>query len=60
LVGFWVFGGGAFTGISATHHDAYDEIPHAPELSYYLGDPVGGIIAQKTLRLVPLRVAGLL
>jgi len=54
-VGFWVFGGGAFTGISAT-----DEIPHAPELSYYLGDPVGGIIAQKTLRLVPLRVAGLL
>jgi hypothetical protein len=59
-VGFWVFGGGAFTGISTTHHDAYDEIPHAPELSYYLGDPVGGIIAQKTLRLVPLRVAGLL
>ena len=35
-------------GISATHHDAYDEIPHAPELSYDLGDPVGGIIAQKT------------
>lgn len=32
LVGFWVFGGGAFTGISATHHGAYDEIPHAPEL----------------------------
>ena len=32
-------------GISATHHDAYDEIPHAPELSYNLGDPVGGIIA---------------
>ena len=48
LAGFWVFGGGAFTGISATHHDAYDEIPHAPELSYDLGDPVGGIIAQKT------------
>ena len=37
LAGFWVFGGGAFTGISATHHDAYDEIPHAPELSYDLG-----------------------
>ena len=33
-------------GISATHHDAYDEIPYASELSYNLGDPVGGIIAQ--------------
>lgn len=48
MAGFWGFGGGAFTGISATHHDAYDEIPHAPELSYDLGDPVGGIIAQQT------------
>ena len=35
-------------GISATHHDAYDENPHASELSYDLGDPVGGIIAQST------------
>ncbi len=35
-------------GISSTHHDAYDEIPHASEFSYNLGDPVGDIIAQFT------------
>ena len=48
LAGFWVFGGGTFTGISATHHDAYDEIPHAPELAFDLGDAAGGIVVQGT------------
>ena len=50
LAGFWVFGGGNFTGISATHHDAYDEIPHAPELTYDLGDAAGGIVVQGTVQ----------
>ena len=49
----------ALTGISATHHDAYDEIPHAPELSSRLGDPVDGITAQKTARPRALRAVGL-
>ena len=50
LAGFWVFGGGNFTGISATHHDAYDEIPHAPELTFDLGDAAGGIVVQGTVQ----------
>ena len=50
LAGFWVFGGGTFTGISATHHDAYDEIPHAPELTFDLGDAAGGIVVQGTVQ----------
>ena len=50
LAGFWVFGGGSFTGISATEHDAYDEIPHAPELSFDLGEAVGGITAQGSVQ----------
>lgn len=59
LAGFWVFGGGTFTGISATHHDAYDEIPHAPELSYDLGIRSAALLLRRPLRLVPLRAVGL-
>ena len=50
LAGFWVFGGGRFTGINATQHDAYDGTPNAPELSFDLGAASGEIEAQDSVQ----------
>ena len=43
LAGFWIFGGGRFTGIAVTEHDSYNGTPFSPEMSYDLGTPAEAV-----------------
>lgn len=49
LAGFWIFGGGRFTGINSTVHDSYNDTPFSPELNFDLGQGESAIKSDGTV-----------